>query len=269
MRKVNSGFTLVEVMVAMVIMAGMTVLISQTIRSSINNKQKIETRMTNTSMLYDSLSVLKLDIERAFHYQDVFFEIEELAIQQLENEKKKGGSAGGADNSPPGPARRPPPKLTQFLGDEKSLHFTSLNHFRTKYNAKESDQMEVGYFVDSCKSRKGDKSTKCLWRRNALIIDDEVEKGGNKVVVAEHVTDFKLSYRGNRENDEWLKQWRSDNKGKNIHRNKFPHQVRVELALHDTTNKKNHPVKQTMVVNIQFPNNESLLSPETPTKATN
>ena len=260
--KKSLGFTLIEVMISMFIMAILAVIVSQTIRSSVSNKQKIETRIKYQAMLYDALRVVKMDVERAFHYQDVFYEIEELAIKQLESEKNKGGQG----QEPVTQQRTPPPQLTQFLGEEKSVHFTSLNHFRTKYNAQESNQMEVGYYVDSCKARDGKGSTKCLWRRSSLMIDDKVDEDGNKVVVAEYVTKFNLKYRGDREDEEWVKQWRTDNKGRSDHRNRFPHQVMVELEIHDKETPRANAFDQTLVVNIQFPNNISHLNPR-PTAA--
>ncbi|MCJ8276653.1 MAG: prepilin-type N-terminal cleavage/methylation domain-containing protein [Bdellovibrionales bacterium] len=261
MKKSRLGFTMIEVMVAMFIMSTLAVMVSRTIRASVNNKQKIETKIRYQTQLYDALRVLKMDIERAFHYQDVFFQIEEAAIQQLESSKKnnqQGQNGPGGNGAQP---RQPPIKLTQFLGEENSLHFTSLNHFRTQYNAQESNQMEVGFYIDGCDARDGSGTTKCLWRRSSTVIDDRVDKDGKKVVVAEHVTNFKLAYRGDREEEDWVKLWRSDNKGRSEQRDKFPSQVKIDLEIKDDTNKKANAVKQTMVVNVIFPNNEQHLAP--------
>lgn len=259
----RQGFTLIEVMISMVIMSFLTVLISSSIRSAVHNKQKLEARIATETLLYDVLRVIKLDVERAFHYQDVFFQIENLALQQLEAEKSKaktpnGGVAQQQNNL--SQQRRPPKKLTHFIGTSENMHFTSLNHFRTKYNAQESNQMEVGYFVDSCAKQSGKGSSNCLWRRSTPEIDDNVEEGGSKVVLAEDVNTFKLLYRSNEENDEWVKEWRSDNKGRGDHANRFPHFVKVELSIGDKKNRKAKVVQQTVVIQIQFPNNESHLS---------
>ncbi len=249
------GFTLIEVMISMAIMAMLTVLVSQSIRSAVQNKKKLEARMAAETTLYDALRVMKLDIERAFNYQDVFFEIENIALQQLDAEKPKNQN-GQTDQR----EQRPPPiKLTHFLGELSSVHFTALNHYRTKYNAPESDQMEVGYYVDSCERPDGEGTTKCLWRRTSPLIDDEVDQGGAKVVVAHNVTRFELAYRSDRENEEWIKQWRSDNKGRNDHRNNFPHFVKVDLEIEDEKSKKARAVQQSIVIQIAFPNNESHL----------
>ncbi len=254
----RKGFTLIEVLISMVIMSMLTVLISQSIRTAVQNKKKLESRIASETALYDALRVIKLDVERAFHYQDVFWEIENLALKQLQKEKGKNGQgAQPGDVLQDVSQRIPPRQLTQFLGEGNSMHFTALNHFRTKYNAQESDQMEVGYFTEGCDRPDGDGSTQCLWRRSNPTIDDEVDKDGPKVVVAHYVTDFRLEYRSNEENAEWVKQWRTDNKGRREHQNRFPHFVKIFLEMEDNEKKRIKPVKQQMVVQIAFPNNET------------
>ena len=270
MRK--QGFTLIEVMIAMFIMAMLTVLVSSSIRTAVQNKKKLEAKIISETMLYDTLRIIKQDVERAFHYQDVFFEIEELAIQQLDTSKNQNGQNGqngqGGNNNPVAattnqrPPRPRPPKLTQFLGENNNMHFTALNHFRTKYNAPESDQMEVGYFLESCDRRDGEGSTQCLWRRSNPQIDDQVDQDGSKTPLAEHVTVFNLEYRSNQENDEWVKQWRSDNKGRADHRNKFPHFVKIELEIEDTEDQSVKKASAKIVVQVSFPNNEPHFQPQ-------
>ena len=253
------GFTLIEVMVAIVIMSFLTILVSTSIRTAVQNKIKLEARVKSETSLFDALRVIKMDVERAFHYQDVFFEIENLAIMQLEQEKQQGGKgAGGGAGGQRGQGnqRQPPIQLTQFLGEGGSMHFTALNHYRTKYNAPESDQMEVGYVVEGCQKKDGSGGSQCLWRRTSTQIDDEVDKDGPRVKVVEDVSNFRLSYRSNKESDDWVDQWRSDNKGRADHRNRFPHFVKIELAIGDKDDPKSRPVSQIIVVSVAFPNNE-------------
>lgn len=249
------GFTLLEVLIAMFIMAMLTVGVSASIRTAVKNKQKLEARMESQTMLYDTIRILKQDIERAFHYQDVFYEIENLALQQMQL-AATGGGTGGTPASGVAQTRPPPFKFTQFMGTANSMNFTTLNHFRTKYNAQESDQMEVGYSLANCKSPDGKSTSDCLWRRANTQIDDEVDLGGNKVVIARNVTKFKLSYRSDKEHDEWVSEWRSDNRGRLDHQNKFPTLIKVELEIEDKDDKKVAPVKQTFVARVFFPNNE-------------
>lgn len=252
----QSGFTLVEVMISMLIMAMLTVLVSSSIRTAVQNKKKLEAKMAREALLYDSLRLIKLDLERAFHYRDVFYEIENLAIKKLNNEKRKDETSGDTSQL----QQRPPPvQLTHFIGNNNSMHFTALNHFRTKYNAQESDQMEVGYFVDSCEKPNGKGDTQCLWRRTNPQIDDKVDEDGPRVVVAHFVKEFSLLYHNDQEEDDWFKDWRSDRKGRPQHQKKFPDFVKIKLVIHDTDDKKDKPIEQAVVVRINFPNNVSPL----------
>lgn len=272
------GFTLMEVLISMFIMSMLTILVSTTVRTAVQNKKKLEARMASENLLYDTLRVIRLDVERAFHYQDVFYEMEMMAMQQAQQQSQGQGGQGRQPGQPgqraqpgaPGqggmmggqPMPPPPPKLTQFLGESKSMHFTTLNHQRTRYGAQESDQMEVGYFVDSCQRRKGKGTTTCLWRRASTQIDDRVDEGGSRTVVAEAVQKFKLSYRSKQENDPWVDQWRSDPRGRPDHQNRFPHLVKVELEIGEKDNPDLRPMAMTMVTRVMFPNNEPMMTPQ-------
>ena len=255
MRK-PSGFTLIEVMIAMLIMSMLTLLISTSIRNATKNKRKFEARIASETLLYDCLKILKQDLEKAFNYQDVFFEMEQQAINRLNQEKNKLTSAKS------GTSLAPLQKLTHFLGEENSVHFTSLNHFRTRYNSQESNQMEVGYYLGECKNKNSQGKSQCLWRRSSHLIDDRVDEGGTKVILAENVSHFKLSYRDDGESDDWLERWRSDNRGREDHRNRFPNLVKIELKIENKKNPKIKKVEQSVVARIQFPNNRKLLSPQ-------
>ena len=249
------GFTLIEVMIAMTIMALLTVLISSAIRSATKNKRRLEARMESQTLLYDCLRIIKQDLEKAFHYQDVFFEMEKQALNRLDQERNKTTKI----QSHSSPENQP--QLTHFLGEEDNVHFTSLNHFRTRYNSQESNQMEVGYYLEKCKNRTGQGSSQCLWRRSSSLIDDRVDEGGTKVILAENISHFKLSYRDDGDNDDWLKRWRSDNRGREDHRNRFPSLVKIELKIGNKDNPKVKKMEQSIVTRIQFPNNKKLLTP--------
>jgi hypothetical protein len=90
-------------------------------------------------------------------------------------------------------------------------------------------------------------------------IDDAVDQGGAKVIVAYNVEKFELEYRSDREQDEWVNQWRSDNKGRADHTNRFPHFVKVTLELSNQVGEKTKTIGHSMIVHVAFPNNESHL----------
>ena len=252
-QKVQGGLTLIEILIAMTIMGFLTLIVSTSIRSALKNRIKIENRIENQGRLYETLYVMKRDMERAFHYQDVFF----LMKENLRIQFPTWGNNSPSSPNPPFLNSSPPPlRTTQFLGESDQLHFTTLNHFRTLYNSPQSNQIEVGFEMKDCQV-EGGKKVPCLWRRMDLLIDSQVEDGGNRMVLAPYVEELKFFYRGSGEDEEWVSQWRTDNRGTPQQQNRFPHLVKVELQIHPP---QSPVLRQEMVVRILFPNNRPLLT---------
>ena len=221
-------------MIAIFILAVLSVLTAQSIQSSLRNKVKIQRDIERESVVRDALRVVQRDINLAFHYQDLTYEM----LKAIDQERASGGAPaptpapGGFAQPPPPPIptigdpnqkQRPVPKiLTHFLGETESLHFTTLSHVRTAKDAKESDQAEVGYFLKPCKSRVNPKwSSNCLWRRTSPLIDEKVNEGGAEIVLLENVEEFKLKYFGP-DREEWVEVWKTDDTGDAISKGRFP-----------------------------------------------
>ncbi|MCM2280631.1 MAG: GspJ family type II secretion system protein [Bdellovibrionaceae bacterium] len=277
------GFTLIEIMIAMVILSGLSLLTAQSIRSSVLNRDKINREIASDSAVRDVLRVMERDINVAFHHRDIFTAM----INQIEREKRQpnrtGNQAPGTptptDPSAPQPTggnpfadiansqqqdafveKKPPPQLTAFHGEPDALHFTALANVRMQRDIQESDQAEVGYFLRNCKSREprrgreGAASSSCLVRRLSPLIDDDVTKGGNEVILLENIVDFKLRYFGP-DREDWVEQWKTGQNGDQISKENFPYAVEVTLAMHDTADPKSKKVAMTMVAPLRFPNN--------------
>lgn len=264
----QKGFTLIEVVIAMSIMAFLTVMVSQSMRRSTDFKTKIQKNIDQRSAINSAMRIIERDINLAFHYQDINTEV----LKEIEK-KKKSASGGGRKPGPDGklgtaddiidPAGgggaiyqnfkiREIPVHTVFVGAKESIHFTNLNNITVQPGEKVSDQQEVGYFVKNCKSLVNPEvSTKCLWRRTSPFIDDKVEEGGTETVLIENVKKFELRYFG-KEKEDWVDTWDSspDNNDDTL-KNKFPSAVEVTLTIEQ--NKKE--VSAIRVVALRFPNN--------------
>lgn len=97
-----------------------------------------------------------------------------------------------------------PRSKTLFDGGRDKLTFTYLGHQRRVKDIKESDQGVIEYYLRSCKNST--RPGKCLYRREKAIVDADPEKEGTVEVLAEGVKSLKLQY-WDRENEDWKSEW--------------------------------------------------------------
>ena len=280
----TAGFTLVELMIAITILAFISMFTAQSIRQAARSKVKIQKDLDVSSVARDALNILRADIRSAFHYRDINIELYNKAIAER---KKRSTQDTPQDQTPPEDEETPAPTtpqtsndnnnnlepkkevvLTHFLGEEDNLHFTTLNNIRMFSNSQISDQAEVGYYVKSCSSRI-DKSIKsnCLWRRHSPYIDDRVDKGGDAIVLLENVTEFKLRYKGRQKEEEWVGNWKTNENGDEVTRGVFPYAVEIRLTVEQkneskSKNQKTKSVSMFMIAPIRFPNNKTNEDPD-------
>lgn len=239
-------------MIVTVIMAFMAMIGSRSVKTAMQNKKKIDARLKTETVVFDALRLMSTDIEKAFHYQYTLFEMERQAVTKVM-------AANPPQPGQPNPMQNlvVPERRTQLIGKSDSLHFTTINHQRTTANAQEGNQIEVGYYLNSCKSRISGKSSTCLWRRYSIVIDNDVTRDGVATPLVENVTQLKFEYMSDSNNNkEWRDRWLTDANGDNVTQNMFPYLVRITLEVHDKESKDIAAFKQTVVSNIRFTNNQ-------------
>lgn len=280
----SRGFTLLEVIISVAILAFISVFTANSIQNAIKNKAKVVNKIEETSYVQDALRVMSEDINRAFHYKDINIELFNLAQEERRKRAQKkdkpqtpnptgSGSESSSSNDPEPSAPIPPtapdqtatqktyPKkeerrITHFLGQNDNLHFTCLCGARTLENSPFSNQGEVGYSLEDCRGRLDKrKRSRCLWRRFSPVIDEETAEGGDKRVLLENVESLKLRYIGPESEEDWRQTWLTDESGDSITRGKFPYAVEISIEM--------KPVKEdakgfamTVVAPLSFPNNQ-------------
>lgn len=273
--KVNSskGFTLIEVMISVVIMAVLSLLTYQAIRTASQNRGKVQELLRNEAKLGDALRVLEHDVSRAFHYRNIHFEVLSASRKELQRANQQpGGNNQGSDGQQnqvtPSEALsaslqaplRPPPNYSGFVGDEASLYLTTLSNYRTLSDVPQSDQLTVGYWLDECPRREGSNPVgKCLLRSQKYFLERDIEKVGDVDVVVENVQMLKFRYFGLGQ-DDWVDRWSSIETGEDFSRNKFPLAVEISLSLYTADEPapgQTAPptLQRTIIVPIRFPNN--------------
>jgi len=104
-----------------------------------------------------------------------------------------------------------------FYHDE--CHFTAFTRMYYGDGKPRIDQSEVGYYFLA--PQEGDE---ILMRREADVIEEPVELGGNAFEISKRVQEFKIRYLAEGSGD-WVNSWDSRDRGK------FPKFVSVELTL--------------------------------------
>lgn len=255
MRADRRGFTMIEVMITIAILATLTLLTAQTLSESIKSKIKLQDQIDDVSRMRDAIRLIERDINLAYHYRDVEKEINELIKKK--NKPPPGGGGNGAPAQTFVPADQVPRRdpTTHFVGNEESINFVTMNNARTVRNSPQADFIEIGYSVRDCRSMKESGGTsKCIWRRSSPYVDLDVTKGGDEIVLLENVSEFKFRYMGKGKQD-WVSDWRTDAQGDGVTKGRFPQAVELSLTVEKTIKGKNKKYSMQLIIPIHFPNN--------------
>lgn len=270
------GFTLLEVVIAISILAFMSLFTVQAIQNALKAKSKVQKEIDKTSTLRDALRVMERDINMAFNYRDVGIELYNLTQKERQATANKPktpapGTPGAPGTTPPTaptPAQQTDPKkfepkqeklVTHFLGYNEYMDFTTLSNVRLSEDSPISSQAEVGYKIKSCRRRSTqEQSSKCLWRRiSNYIHENDITKFGEETVLLENVTEFKLRYLGPGKDLEWQEQWLSKEGGDDLTKGKFPYAVEITIEMKDPNPQaKDKLLRMTSVAAIRNPNNK-------------
>ncbi len=268
MTRRQAGFTLMEVIIAMMIMTFLSLFTVQAIQRALKSRTKIQKDIDKASTLRDALRVMERDINMAFNYRDPSIEVYNQAQKARQKAGAPPNTPGSGNFTPPVPAFTNPAdaekyKLkvekiaTQFIGDGESINFTSLSNVRLSEDSKTSTQAEIGYKIKSCRRRTTqEQSSKCLWRRVSNHFHEDITREGSETVLLENVQEFKLRYLGPGKDGEWVDAWSSGQGGDDVTKGNFPYAVEITLEVKDTSpNVKDKTLRMTMVAGIRNPNN--------------
>lgn len=271
----SRGFTLLEIIIAISILAFVSLFTAQSIQRALANRTKVQGEIERVSGVRDALKVMESDINRAFNHTDIniqlYNETAKERNKKIEEAKNKGGAGNitttpgavttGTPASDPYAGMEPlklkeEKKVTHFMGERESLNLSTLSNARISSEERTSDQAEVGYSVMDCKSRADrSRGTKCLVRRVATVIDADILTGGEETNLVEDVTKLEFRYLGPNDPTQWVDSWYTNDRGDDKTRGIFPYAVEVTLEVHNTSDPLAKPVRMTMVAAIRNPNN--------------
>lgn len=279
--KKSGGFTLVETIITLMIMAVLTIMAARTIQQAFRARNKIQNQIDQVSQVKDTLRLMERDINLSYHHLDLQKELAE----ELEKTQKKPPPNQPGQGQQPQPPMTPNPwaapgtpgapnsnpflktenrvsPTTQFVAKESEMHFVTMNTVRLMKNSPQADFGEVSYYVDDCKYRADKKfeSGKCLFRRTSPLVDKDPTKGGTSTQLLPDVTEFTLRYYSLLQKD-WRKDWNSkEENGDNNTKNRYPEAIEINLTVEyqpkDTKIEKKKKISLQLVVPVHFPNNK-------------
>lgn len=200
----KKGFTLLEVLIAVFVLAMMSMMIWQITNNAYRGADK--------SSSYNAV-----------------YQYGRVAMQRIAADLSMAYIAGPSmvGKLPDGTASYETSFIGEDQGDRDSVNFVTLSGSRFIKDEKKSDQAEVGYSIADCPD--SEEKEVCLMRRESSQIDKEPKEGGRTFELAKGVKRFNLEYY-----DTVKGEWRADWSTKDpVMQNKLPRAARVTLIFND------------------------------------
>lgn len=220
-RRASAGFTLIEVMIAMSILASITVLVWGSFQQTFRTRRLIEGNLTRYRAARVAMDRILRDVQMAYLSQ----------------------------NNVPGTEQTP---RTFFEGQRRpdidELRFSYFGHQRLYADSKEGDTAAVGYFSgrdpdDPRRLNLYRKETRRLQADRFENIPGEVE------LLCDDVVRLEIAYY-HPDRKEWIENWRTTSA--DGFPNRLPSRVRLRLLVHDENGNDMAYMSETRLAMIQL-----------------
>lgn len=261
----SRGFTLLELVIVMGILAFLSINIAVNIQNAFKARTRIQTKLEDFSRVRDALRIIEKDLNLAFHYRDLEdeFRKELKKAQATPTPTPVPGAPPGFQQPPQAQApvdqaeatwkRNRVDPTTQFIGTENQMDFVTMNTTRLAQDQAQADFIEVGYALKPCRRPGSESTTECLVRRESALVEGKVNEGGEENVLLEDVTEFNLRYFGQGKQD-WNTSWSSE-ADDGATKNNYPQAVEISLTVERGDGPKKRKVSMQIVAAVRFPNN--------------
>lgn len=240
------GFTLLEVLVSVALLAFISTTTGYSVKQAIVNKEKLQGEMDLLKKIHSALNLMKRDIEKSFHYKDIYTPIykkqkisntHRIPLDEFQEEEKE------------------EKEITFFVGETSFLKFSSLNHPLISSDDGVSEQIAIHYFLSSCTNLKTKKSSSCLFRATTPYLEGVTREKTfeNRSVILENIKSLEIKYLS--KGEEWSDFWESDKKERR-ETSGFPRAVQIKITL-NSSGKEIPEVTIGTVASVIFPNNEN------------
>src|SRR3989338_8740801 len=224
LRPLSSGFTLIEVLIGVAILAFIMTMVWTNTRQSIRAKERIEKRGDVYHDARVTLGKMVHDISMSYLVSG------EAHVGKKADHQTIQTAFHGRDS-----------------GKEDSLSFVALSHMRLFRSARESDSAEISYKVE----RYPDKPDGLqLLRRESNWVDDKPEEGGEGISPLDFMNGMELEYY-DADKKEWTAEWNSES---GIRKGKLQRAVRITLMMQDPDHEEEEIPFKTMAMIEMYKN---------------
>jgi len=195
------GFTLLEVILAVAVLAVVGTMVYGGFSQTALNKARVEEDVEHSRIVHMALERMARELTMAFVSTHANPSLDLRVVE------------------------------TAFIGKNNGkddrVDFTSFSHRRLYRNARESDQNEISYFVTQ---HPDDRDVQVLARREQNRIDEDPRRGGKSQILVENIEEFNLEYFDPLLSD-WVQAW--DTEDVLAQPNRLPTQIRILLSVKD------------------------------------
>ena len=227
----SAGFTLVEVLLAVSILAAISALMGLSMQSMFNTRDYFEERYERFQMARNALNRMTSEIGSAY-----------MAGPEHGGEFIPGEEPDPGDNDEETQAEilrsQREPIQFGFIADDESMNFTSFAHVRTQDGERNGHHAEIGFFLRRERDEDTGRFVTKLMRREDTTYDDDITRGGSIYTMLPEVEEVEFEYwdagpvrLGTAEEvaeGRWVKEWdttRTEFAGR------LPSRVRVRVVL--------------------------------------
>ncbi|MEM7609058.1 MAG: type II secretion system protein GspJ [Myxococcota bacterium] len=216
-RRSTRGLTLIEVMIAVAIMAMMSVTLWGGFNQTIVARSRISERLDRSQEVTAAVERMARELSQAF-----------VSTHLNPNQSLQ-------------------TMITAFEGQDRGrrdrIDFTSFSHRRLYRNAHESDQNEISYFVTD---HPTEDNIEVLARREQPRIDDEPGRGGRVEILLNDIEEFEVEYLDS-VSGQWTTQWSTTQAAGQP--NRLPIQVKISITVLDPETRR----PQTVGTRVHLP----------------
>lgn len=227
-----AGFTLIEVLLAVSIMATLTAAMWVSVATMFETRDSVTRRFERYQIMRVALDRLGRELASAYLAGP------EHGGEPLPGEAEQTRAARTNDPAVANP--RDPDEIIQYgmIGRDDQLSFSAFAHVRTIQGELASQHAEIGYFLERRRSDEG-RLVNSLMRREDVTPDDDLDRGGEVYTMIPDVESIDFEYwdpgpvtLGTREEiaeeGRWTDQWDTT---KSEFSGRLPTRIRITVVL--------------------------------------